>query len=68
MAIEHGNSNLEKIGKIIGVLFSYAVFLTVFYFAFRLTNRITSTFTFWHILLISLTIVLVATLIRVSLK
>lgn len=64
----NNNKKNKKAGKVIGYLVMYFVFTTVFYFILKLLNRIPESWKYYHVMPITLALVLLGTLIKMLFK
>jgi hypothetical protein len=62
------NSNLEKVGKILGCILAYILFTTVLYFILVLTNKIPKEWTYNNIIIITILITFTGFVIKRILK
>lgn len=60
------NKSVEKCGRKIGYLFSYLLFTTMLYFI--LINKLPTDWSFFHVMIISLLVVVVGTIIQRALR
>lgn len=62
------NFNIEKLSKKIGYIFGYFLFTTILFFILNLLNKIPKTWDYFHIMGITLLIIIVGVLIKKILK
>jgi len=62
------NKRIEQYGKILGYLFSYFLFTTILFLILNLLNKIPSSWNYFHIILITLLIVFIGIILKISLK
>lgn len=54
----------ENLGKSIGLIVFYLIFTTVVYFIFKLTGKLPSNYTYFHIIPFTLMILLIGVLLK----
>ena len=59
---------IEKVGKKIGYIFGYFLFTTVLYLILNLLKKIPSNWNYFHIMVITLLIIIIGTLLKKVLK
>jgi hypothetical protein len=62
------DSSLKKFAEYLGYLFMYFTFTTILYFVLRLTNKFPKDWTYWHVIFITATLILISKLIRKGLE
>ena len=67
MIFEHKNP-IERIGEKVGFVFSYFLFTTILFFILTVLNKIPSTWTYFHVMGITLLITLIGNLVKRFLK
>ena len=59
---------VNKINKKIGYVVMYLIFSTIFYFVLKLLDKIPDSWNYFHVLSLTLSIVLLGTLIKLLLR
>jgi len=59
---------MRKIGIWVGYVIMYFIFTTILFFILKLLHKIPENWNYFHVILITLTIVLLGTLIKMLLK
>ena len=59
---------MKKIGKWTGYVIMYFIFTTILFFILKLLHRIPENWNYFHVVLITIMIVLLGTLIKMLLK
>jgi len=59
---------IEKFNEKIGYLFSYFLFTTIFYYILKFLNKLPENWSYYHIIGITLLIVLIGTILKKILK
>lgn len=58
------NNSIKRLGEKIGYVFSYFLFTAILFFILRLLNKIPSFYSYFHIVIITLLIVLIGIIIK----
>lgn len=62
------NKSSEKFGRIVGGVVMYFVFTTILFFILRFLNKLPEKWNYFHVILITIFIVLLGSLIKMLLK
>ena len=62
------DESLERVGVVIGFLFSFFLFTTILFFVLSLLNKIPDTWSYLHIMIITTVISLIGTAFRRFMK
>lgn len=62
------NKSIKKLGEILGYIFSYFLFTTILFFILVLLKKIPETWNYFHVMGITILIVLIGAIIKRLLK
>ncbi len=58
------NKNIEKIGMVLGYIFSYFLFTTILFFILVLLRKIPETWSYFHVMAITILIAFIGVIIK----
>jgi len=58
------NKNIEKVGEVVGYIFSYFLFTTVLFFILVITKKIPESWSYFHVMIITVSIAIIGVIIK----